>query len=89
LRAHLPLQARDRLTGEITVAVEERKRALLCRECRRGEIGLALDRAEPAFGRRDCRRRAIPQPAEDQRIGEARDPEADAALLARLFLLPG
>src|SRR5882757_3189320 len=88
-RAYVLVQSHDRFAGEIAVRIEQRKRAFLRCECGRGEISFALYRAEPALGRRDGGRRAITQPAEDQRIGEAGDPEADATLLARLLLLLG
>ena len=85
-RAH-PGPGRHRLAGEIALAIEERERALFRGQRRRGEIGLALDRAEPFLGRCDRRCRTVAQPAQDQRVGEAGNPEPDAALAALLLLL--
>ena len=85
--ADILVERGDCFAGEIAIAVEQRKRAFFGRERRRGEIGLALDQPEPFLGRGDRRCRTVAQPAHDQRVGEAGDAEADAALLQRLFLL--
>src|SRR5438045_500666 len=53
----------------------------------RGEIGGALDRAEPFLDRSNRLRAAVANTAQHQRVGEAGDAEADAALLLRLLLL--
>src|SRR5262249_23615215 len=50
-----------------------------------GEIGAALQRLQPALGELHRRRRSVAHVAEDERVGEAGDAEADAALGARLM----
>ncbi len=86
--AHVLRQAADRLAGEVTRAVVEREAALFGRDVGRREIGQALDCAQPFAGQPHRLGRAIAHAAEDQRIGEASDAEADATLgLGFLVLL--
>ena len=63
--AQLGVEARDRLAGQVFVAVEQREGAFLGSQLGRGEIGGALDRAEPFLGRGDRLGRAVAQPAQD------------------------
>lgn len=85
--AHLLGQRLDRLAGEISRAVVEREAALLRRDVGRGEIGQALHRAQPLARELDRARRTVAHAAQDQRVGEARDAKADAALVLGLALL--
>ena len=67
--------------------VEQREGALLARQLGAGEVGGLLDGGHPALGQRNRLGRAVANAAQDQRIGEAGDAEADAALGLRLLPL--
>ena len=84
--AHLLGQALHVGRRQEALGVVEREGALLARELGARQIGGVLDGRHPALGQSDCLRRAVAHAAQDQRVGEAGDAEADAAL--GLGLLP-
>ena len=79
-RAHVLGQAPHVGRGQELLGVEQREGALLARQLGAGAVGGLLDGGHPALGQRDRLGRAVAHAGEDQRIGEAGDAEADAAL---------
>src|SRR6185437_14898115 len=80
LGAHVLVQADDGVASEILLLVEERESTFLGGQRGRGEIGRALDRLQPMFGERHRVARAVARAAQDERVGEPGDAEADASL---------
>ncbi len=88
-RAHVVVERRHRLAGQILVAVEQRKGPFLAGKIGRGEIGGAPDRAHPLLGQPHRLPAAVAGAAQDQRVGESGDAEADPSLGPRLRLVLG
>ena len=85
--AHLLGQALHVGGGQEALGVVEREGALLARQLGAGEIGGLLDRRHPALRQRHRLGRAVAHAAQDQRVGEPGDAEADAALGLGLLAL--
>ena len=83
--AHLLGQAPHVGRRQKLLRVEQREGALLARQLGAGEIGGRSMAAIQRLGQRDGLGRAVAHAAQDQRIGEAGDAEADAALGLRLL----
>ena len=78
--ANICRQRRNVGPCQIGVAVEQRKGALFARQRRRSAIGRLVQGAQPGLNQGDAFLRTIARLAEDQRIGQARDPKPEPAL---------
>ncbi len=87
--AHVLGQAPHIRRSQKLLGVEQREGAFLARQLGAGAVGRRLDGGHPALGQRDGLRCAVARAAQDQRIGQAGDAEADAALGLRLLALRG
>src|SRR5262249_409273 len=85
--AQILVELADRLTGEISLLIKGREGALLSRALHGAEIGGTLPRLHPLLGQLDGARRAVADAAEDQRIGEAGNAEADTSFSSRFLRL--
>ena len=80
-------QAQGKWPRQELMCVEQRERSLFAGDFGRSEIGRIADHGQPCVDQRHALGRAIARPAEDQRIGEAGDAKADAALGKRFGAL--